>query len=391
MAKIKISGWNYVPVGQIDTAQAVEDWHELGLNYPMSFYFNPKQHDKNEFIKCLDECHKKGMKVFIDDYRTDFRTLEKVGEEEYRKGVRQAVEDFGSHPATYGFHIGDEPDVHTEEIAIKAIQVCNEYAPNLTHFINLLPYWADDPDGFYEATGARTADEYGERVSNFIRRSGIKLISYDCYAQCCYFDKEFFQGVYFENLRIFQKAAKENGVELYTSLLSVGHWSLRVPTEDDIRWQISTAIASGCVGLVWFFIYERGLDGSFRNPPIDLFWKKTAVYEYLSRQDNTFLTYYADRFSEYNFVWAKHFGTTYGGYEEFEVDENIKEIDFSINPSPLLISKFKNAEGKTMLVVVNLNRTEPTCPKIQFGERFNNRKFNRWFAPGQMRVFMSDK
>ncbi len=391
MAKIKISGWNYVPVGQIDTVQAVADWQELGLNYPMSFAYDAAKHDKNKLIHCLDECHKRGMKVFIDDRRTDFRTLERVGEEEFRRGVKQAVEDFGAHPATYGFHIGDEPDVKTEEIAIRAIQICNEYAPNLTHFINLLPYWADDPESFFASTGTKTADEYGERVSEFIRRSGIKLISYDCYAQCCYFEKEFFQGVYFENLRIFQKAARENGVELYTSLLSVGHWSLRVPTEDDIRWQISTAIASGCVGLVWFFIYERWLDGSFRNPPIDLFWKKTAVYEYLSRQNNTFLTYWGSIFEKCEFVWAKHFGKTYGGYEEFTPDENVREIDFSVNPSPLLISKFENVDGRTLLVVVNLNRTEPVCPKIQFGERFNNRQFNRWFAPGQMRLFMSDK
>ncbi len=391
MAKIKITGWNYVPVGKIDTKQAVADWEDLGLNYPMSFYYNAEKHDKNELLKCLDECHERGMKVIVDDSRTDFRTLLKIGEEAYKKGVKEAVEDFGCHPATYGFHVGDEPDATTMEQAIRAVQICNEYAPDLTHFINLLPYWADDPEGFERSTGAKTADEYGAVVADFIRRSGIKMISYDCYAQCCYFDKEFFQGVYFENLRVFQKAAKETGVELYTCLLSVGHWSLRVPDEDDIRWQLSTAIASGCVGLSWFFIYERGLDGSFRNPPINLLWKKTATYEYLSTQNRTFLENYAKVFEPYEFVWSKHFGQTFGGFEEFQADENITSIGFSINPSPLQISKFENEDGKIMLVVVNLNRTEPTAPLIQFGERFNNRKFNRWFAPGQMRIFFSDK
>ncbi len=392
MARIKISGWNYVPAGQIDTTQAVDDWQDLGLNYPMSFHFDAKKHDKAEFLKGLDECHKRGMRVIVDDRRTDYLTLVKSGEEEYRSGVREAVADFGGHPAVFGFHIGDEPQKKDLETAIKAVQICNEYAPSLSHFINLLPYWDNIDDGFYNATGARTSEEYCEVVSDFIKRSGVKLISYDCYAQCAYFDKEHYQGKYFENLRIFQKVAKENNVELFTCLLSVGHMSLRVPTEDDIRWQLSTAIASGCVGLSWFFIYERGLDGSFRNPPINLFWKKTATYEYLATQNRTFLEYYAKVFEPFEFVWSKHYGKSFGGYESFVPDENIISINYTINPSPLQISKFEGADGRTMMVVVNLNRTEPVCLDIQLGEKFNNRRHkNRWYAPGQMRIFISEK
>ena len=386
MAEIKISGWNYVPTGKLAPEESAADWKKLGLNYPMSFRFDVNKHKKEDMLKSLNAGHERGLKVFLDDKRTDFRTFLNVGEEEYREGVKQAVSDFGSHPAVYGFHVGDEPSRGAEtEAAIKAIQICNEYAPDKTQFINLLPYWEFN-DSFCKSMGVSTPEEYSAIVSDFIKRSGIKMISYDCYTQCCYFEREKYQHVYFKNLRLFEKAARENNVEPYTCLLSVGHMSLYVPNEDDIRWQLSTAIASGFVGLSWFFIYERGLDGSFRNAPFDLFYEKTSTFEALSRQNRTFLEYYYERFKPYHFVEAKHFYQCYGGYEEFKLNEDIKSIEFIVNPSPLLISKFEDEEGSPMWVIVNMNRTESTNVCMQLGERFGNRKYKCWWAPGQMRV-----
>lgn len=381
MAKIKMSSWTYAPVGAIDAERAAKDLKDLGLNCPMSLTYTQGKSDKAEFIRFLDACHEKGMSVFIADDRADFRTLKKIGEEAYRKEVAEMVKDFGSHPATYGFHVGDEPNLEEMEgVASLAVQICNEYAPHVTNFINLLPYCEDFVG----------ADEYGARVSDFIKRSGIKVICYDCYAQCCYFDKEHYRDIYFENLRIFGKAAKENGIELFTSLLSVGHFSLRCPNEDDFRWQISTAIASGVTGIVWFFIYERGLDLSFRVPPVDLFWERTQTFEFLSRQNRTFMQYYAKEFEEDEFLWTKHFGVAYGGFDKFQFDEDIQYLEVAINKSPMQITKLKRPDGRIVYIFVNLNQEEPIFFKMRCGERFKpNTSPYYWLAPGEMMKFVA--
>lgn len=392
MAEYKMSFWNYVPIGKLNALQAVNDWEKLGMNYPTSFRYDPSQHSKKEFLKFLDMCQEKGMKVIVDDVRTDFRTYLKKGyvysKEEYRSGIQNAINDFGAHPAVFGFSIGDEP-WNCWDIAIDGMKTLNEFAPHLTHYVNLLPYWKNEGDenndGLFTATGCRTVDEYKEAVIRYIKESGAKMICYDCYAQCSYFQKEKYIDRYFTNLKLFSEAAQECGVELWTCLLSVAHMSLREPTEDDIRYQISTAVASGALGLVWFFMYERGWDYSFRNAPFDLFYEKTRTYEYLSRQTRTFMQVFAPKLKGYKFVWAKHYKTCYGGFEEFKFDDEITNIEYVENEEPLIITKFENENGEPLFAVTNNSNCNPTYVKITFGAgKFAGKTKGVWYAPGQM-------
>lgn len=391
MSEIKMSFWNYVPTGTIENRGAVNDWQELGMTHPMSFFYSEKRgHSKEVLLEMLDLCQEKGMKVIVDDERTDFRTLKKYGYDAYREGVKNAVNDFGKHPAVYGFHVGDEPDEAsgTWDAAILAYKTCNELAPDLKHHINLLPFWGEDDESFYKSLKVHTADEYGAKVKDFILQCGAKIISYDYYGQCCYFDAEKYKDICFTNLRIFEKAVRGTGAELFNCPLCVGHWSLRVPNEDDIRWQIYTSIASGVVGLSWFFVYERFLDGSFRNSPIDLFWHKTETYGRLARQCNIIKKYYSF-LKDYEFMWAKHANKAYGGYELFTEDEDLAAIETCVNECPLIVSKFKGNDGSILIAVTNNSQTLPTSIKLHFRNRLGMYKDapRIWIEPGRMRVF----
>ena len=392
MEKYKMSFWNYVPLGTLDMNEAIDDWLKLGMNLPMSFKYDQNKHEKKDFLAFLDLCYEKGIKVIVDDRRTDFRTYLKKGyvysKEEYRVGIKSAIDDFGTHPAVYGFSIGDEP-WNCWDIAIDGMKICNEFAPDLTHYINLLPYWEndDDPnnDGFFVATGCRTVEDYKNAVIKYIKESGAKVISYDCYAQCSYFKKEKYIDRYFINLKLFGDVARECGVELWTTLMSVAHMSLREPTEDDIRYQISTAVASGALGLAWFFMYERGWDYSFRAAPFDLFYEKTKTYEYLSRQTRTFMKVFAPKLKDYKFVWAKHYKTCYGGFEEFKFNEEITNIEYLENAEPLIITKFENDKGEPLFAVTNNSNSKPTYVRITFGKgKLAGMTKGVWYAPGQM-------
>lgn len=389
MSKYSIGFWNYVKSGVLDEKQAVSDWVELGMNLAMSFEFDVQEHDKASMYTVLDECHKKGLKVIICDKRTGFREHRVLGEEKYRESVRQAVKDFGSHPATFGFHVGDEPLKDDWAHAIRAFVINKEEAKNLTPFINLFPYCLDK--SFKDLMGVKNK-EYGAKVKDFIKQTGAELISYDFYGQCGTFERQKWINVYFKNIKIFSEACAETGTTLFTCPLSVGHWSYRVPTENDLRWQLSTMLAHGIEGFMWFFVYERSLDGSYRTSPIDLFNHRTEMFDRLARQNNTYLNYHFKILENYKFDKVEHYRKAYGGFPKFKGEGTLKKINTVINAEPMSVSYFYNEKGEECIAVVNMSQDKPTCVKFTFlGEFEKYGKSNYWFAPGQMMIFTKEK
>lgn len=390
----KIGFWNYFKFGRLDSARAVKDWKELGITLPMTFRYNPETDTPEQMLSLLDECEKAGMKAIISDLRTLYWTYRKVGEAAYIEGVKEAIKDFGSHPATFGFHIGDEPDPEGMESAIPSCQIVAKLAPHLTPFINLFPFWEDENYGQDRLLGATTAKDYKARLDNFVKRSGVKILAYDCYAQCSYFQKERYRSVYFKNLKIFGEVAKENGIELWTSLLSIGHFSMRVPTADDIRWQISTAVAHGATGIQWFEIYKSSYESSWRGSPIDEFLNRTETFGRLARENRIFNDYIFPYLEGYKFDKVEHHNLSIdegGGIATFEGLDELKFISYVINPTPASVTRFVNAEGKVAFGIVNLSTTEPTKIRVRFeGELSKHNNSSRWLAPGQIAVYMED-
>lgn len=392
----KIGFWNYVPVGTIDTKKAVSDWEELGMSLPMSFSYDASTHKKEDMLSMLDECHKKGMQVIVCDKRTNFRTLLKTQDRAaFEQGIKDAATDFGNHPAVFGFEVGDEPDKNSWEVALDTYKMVKAAAPHLTPFINMYPLWAGE-QSFYDTMGVHTTD-YGKKNADFMRRAGANLISYDCYSQCSFFEKdckdyEKQEGIdlYFQNLNLFRTAAEENDGVFFNSILSVGHWAYREPTENDLRWQLSTSIAHGAQGVMWFFLYERRLDGSFRRPPIDLFWKRTPLFDELARQNRICNEYYLKGLDGYNFDKVWHYLWCYGNTPRFTGNEELTGIFHRVNPVPTAISRFVNSEGKTAYVIVNLSQTEPTKINPTFTGAKAKHNLSLWFAPGQMMVFTDE-
>jgi len=383
--KYKIGFWNYVKFGVIDIISAVKDWEELGINLAMSFEYDGDKNSKEDMILLLDECYNRNIKVIVCDKRTCFLNYIDNGAKAYQKDVEKAVAEFGNHPAVYGFHIGDEPNKNQWDSAIESYIICRDAASHLIPFMNLLPYFLD---GFEETVGVER-DRYFEKLEEFMVRTKAKVLSYDCYCQCAFFDREKWLEVYFRNLEIFSSVAKKFGAELFTSLLSVGHWSYRVPTEDDLRWQISTAISHGVDGIMWFFIYERDLDGSYRNSPIDLFWKRTDMFDKLSRQNNTFNKYFAPLLEGYDFDRVEHYYTPYANFPDFKGKGVLKSIKTVINYTTFAVAYFKKGE-KEAVVLVNMSQTEPSCICPEFVGKFSKYNVNRWFAPGMMTVYTEE-
>ena len=110
LSRFPIGFWSYTNFNQIGP-EAVKDYVDCGMTLVQTPCFRPEENDVKDMITFLDACHESGLKAIVCDNRCYFWFIESLGGEKgFRSSVKQAVEDFGDHPAVFGFHVGDEPN-----------------------------------------------------------------------------------------------------------------------------------------------------------------------------------------------------------------------------------------------------------------------------------------
>ena len=406
MQKFPIGFWNYTTVEQT-YPEAVEDWEKLGMTLTFSPQYDPVRHSRQALLDLLDACRSRDIGVIVNDSRTRWGNAasDPAG---YRERFLQACGDFGKHPAVVGFHLGDEP-YHPQDFAncAAAHRICLEAAPELLPHINFLPYWPGQEKTVLKAASFR------DWAAGMVKSAGLKVLCYDCYTQLN--PEEEGTDNYFRNLRIFDQAAVASGISPWTTLLSVGHFRYRVPTEDDFRWQLNSAVASGMKGVLWFYVYMVNIS-NYRLAPIDEFGERTENFFRLSRVNRHFLHQFGDFFLLAKHTGAWHIGKAYGGYRLFRpgVDSDTVLDVTSEEGLPGIVSFFEK-DGERYLAVVNNSPFESGrftvhLPKrVQIFERlswsraFESVKEHRhdavywenegeigggdWFAPGQMQLY----
>ena len=362
MERFPIGFWNYT-TGQLSAAD-VKDWVDLGMTMANTPEIKENT-DKDVIRGILDACAENDIKAIVCDSRTHW-TGASDHPAEYEARFRAAYEDFGKHPAVFGFYIGDEPfddKAFADSTAAHRIQL--ETAPELTPFINYLPYW------YGQEKTLLKAPSYGDWVKRTVDECNLKILSYDRYTQLNPGE----EGVhdYFMNLRLVREAADLAGVTPWTTLLSVGHFKYRCPNENDLRWQLSTAVVSGMEGIMWFFIYERECRVNYRIPPIDAFGERTETFNWLARTNKYFLHQYGDFFLRAKRTKTVHVGKAYGGYELFEpgkTDDIVLDITTSDNVPAIL--SFYELDGKKWVAVVNNSPSEDSEMLLRFSKNVKN-------------------
>lgn len=368
MEKFPIGFWNYAPAGML-RAKDVKDWADLGMTMANSPEFWKGCDKKAEMTELLDACQEYGIKMILCDSRARWNGASD-DPEGYEAQFREAYEDFGRHPSTFGFHVGDEP---TNDKAFAdccaAHRIQEKVAPNLTPHLNFLPYWEGQEQSLLKAP---TFIDWAKRM---VTDADLKILCYDCYAQMN--PEEDGTHMYFRNLRKFIEAADATGITPWTTLLSVGHFRYRCPNEDDLRWQLNTAVASGMKGIMWFFIYERDPKSNYRNPPIDEFGERTETFGWMSRVNRHFLHQFGDFFLNAEHKKTVHLGKSYGEYEMFEpgvTDPDILDVT-SVHSLPAVLGFFEK-DGKKYLAVVNNSVKESGQFRIHVPKKV--KKFQRW-------------
>jgi len=385
--------WNMTSMAQ-STPAAVTDWVEAGMTLAMSPEYDPARDSREAMCALLDTAAARGIRVIVCDRRTYWPSLTRAGSDDaYRRGVAEAVGDFGHHPAVFGFHVGDEPGVAEFADACRAYRIQKEMAPHLSPFLNLLPWY----QGVEPRVGFANWAQY---LDAFVAQAQPDLLCYDCYAQMDPSQRGW--EMYFTNLREFRDASRRHGIPFWTTLLSVGHFHYRCPQEDDFRWQVNTALAHGAQGLLWFFFYMREPEYNYRVAPIDEHGERTETYHWLSRVCRTFLHMHAPLMAQLTVQRVSHVGQSWGGFSGLEGSPLVKA---AVAEQPLIVAEFTDAAGRPYVAVVNNSQTASTpiwlslaseqCFHIRWNQVETPVHFNTqpgapadyWLAPGQMELY----
>jgi hypothetical protein len=358
-----ISFWSYTNLKEhgryMDEAE-VQEWAEAGFTVPQSPRHDPDDPEQRQhMIRLLDWAQKYGLKLIVCDPRGYARQA--PGSEglapDYAAGVRSAAEDFGAHPALFGFHVGDEPGAEMKEPFFEAYRIQKEIAPHLHPFANLLPFYP----GAAKRAGAESWPAY---LDEYVRESNADLISYDCYTQMNPGTSG--QQRYYENLQHYRSAAIRNGVPFWNTVLSVGHFRYRSPNLDDIRWQFNTTLAYGAHGISWFFYYMRMPHENYRRSPVDEHWNRTQTYEDLRVVQKSFHRHYGDLFARLASTRVTFHPEAFGEGEVFSPNGIVSRILPDREAHPILIGEFTDLIGRRYVMVVNNSVTDSVNVGVTF-------------------------
>jgi len=292
--------------------------------------------------------------------------------------------------------------------AFKTSKIHREEAPHLSCFMNLGPAG----HGSAEWVGYDTYEHY---LNDFCELGDPEFLCFDVYWQML--PEEDGTHDYFTCMKSFRDAAKNHKIPMWSTLCSVGHYRYRCPTEDDLRWQASTAIANGCTGLAWFFLYMRDMHDNYRVPPIDEYWERTETFEWLSRVNRSYANWQGAAAANLTLQETYHVGKTYRGVEPMGGTKLVKWAQSK--DVPLIISEFKDNKGVDHVAIVNNARDDSTEAMICFRGRpeikriawgggedgvkvkgsakrtdadyCEDAKVECWLAPGQMELYRLPK
>ena len=395
--RIQLTFWNYNNFFDYEP-KMLRDWVNLGMTSPMTPRFSMKNDSHELFRKMLDEAETLGItmvlnidELFLDNYRT-------LGEDGYRRQCAAIYDEFCHHPAVSGVYVGEEPNTDTEPSYFGGVRILRELSRDIEVFINL---------GSTERTermllkGERDLSDW---CCDFTEKTGTDVIGYGTYTQLLPNGVGIYE--HFENLRRVVAAGKRAGADIWASLLSSAHCEYRIATENDYRWQLTTAVACGCRAVAWFRIYDKLIAGDYYGAPIDEFGELTNHSYDLARTQKNFNAHYAEIFARLHHQETYGIGVAYGGYLYFL--QGLNDLVDGATGRQGLISFFTDDDGGEYAVIVNTLQNDGCAFSLSFSDKvervekllFNGKSsetvFSRdgrsgsiqtpesWLSPGQL-------
>ena len=298
--------------------------------------------------KTLDACRAAGLKAIVNDPRATSLDWKNFDEAAAWTNLANLVAEIGNHPAVFGYYLRDEPSADMFYGLGRASALLREFAPSKWPYINLFPNYAS-----HEQLGTSS---YTNHLDQYVEICRPPIISYDHYALMN--DGSLRDG-YWLNLEQIRALALRHDLPFWNIVLSTAHYSYRVPTDADFRFQIYSTLAYGGKGINYFVYFA-----STWNPQtsaLDSNGKRTAVWyrmQTVNRQVHTLApTLLALRSDA-----VYHFGQPPTGCQ----GPPATALVTSVNNTNFVVGDFTHRNGTRYAMIVNKDLTYSHVCNPQF-------------------------
>ncbi len=294
----------------------------------------------------LDAVEAAGLKCFVTDASIQIRGGETLTDEEVSDRVKKLVEKTARHPATFGYHLIDEPATALVPNVVRWAKAFEAAAPEQVAYTNFLPI-AGSADGAGKVEG-----EYEKYLRSYLDPAQPRAFSFDHYS---FFDDGGIRPTYFDCLEVARQASIESNVPLWHVALANAHFHYAEPRPAIFRFQIFTSLAYGVRGMGWFTYTARDR-GNYRDTAIDAFGQRTATWEML-RDANFQLQRLAPHVVKLKSVNVFHHPDVPSGCRGIDQSKFVASIK---GAGPFCVGEFEDADGKPAILIVNRNLTRST-------------------------------
>jgi len=220
-----------------------------------------------------------------------------------------------------------------------------ELAPHLTPFLSCAGY---TPDGA-EWMGLRSYRRY---IDELVAVANPPMLFHGSYWML---DPTTPKAVEYHFLthKMFTDAMVRHKLPVWLTLCCTGHYTLRCPTQEDFALQIGISTALGHKGLAWFNVYSYQQEENYRWPPINEFGERTHTFEWMSYELRKLHHTHGPTLMKLHFQQAYHVDNErVGGYPNTIDSELVKKVEARTMKFPLMVSEFKDAQGRDYVAVL---------------------------------------
>jgi hypothetical protein len=315
--------WDILPAKQA----AFEEARQCGFN--LAGFVQPEN---------LDLVAAAGMKCFVSDPSIEIRGKQST-DEEIAQRVKALAERTAHHPATFGYHVIDEPPADLVPAVVQWTKALQAAAPDALVYVNLLP-------------GAGKPDAWEKYLHSYVDAAAPKAFSYDFYSL---FDDGAVRDVYFSGLEIARKVSIDTKTPFWHVALANSHFRYADPTAATFRFQVFTSLAYGVRGVGWFTYTGRDR-GNYRNTAIDLSGRRTPTYDLL-RDANLQMHRLAPIMTKLKSVNVFHHPQIPQGCKSLETSKFLADVK---GAGPFCVGEFEDEQGRPAVLVVNRDMAHST-------------------------------
>jgi hypothetical protein len=294
--------------------------------------------------EALPKCRKAGIKAMVNDPRInnyDWATLDAATA---RKKALPAIEAVRKNPAVYGYFLCDEPGASSFPGLAIMTSLVRDTAPEKPAYMNLFPNYA--------GPGQLGADTYAQYLDEFASTVRPAWMCYDHYALM---DDGSLRPSYWANLEEMRATARKYNLPFWNIILAIAHFHYRIPTADDLRFEVYSSLACGARGIVYYSYFNYPI-GNYRGAAIDQFGHRTPTWDNIQNV-NLQIQKLAPTLLKLTSDSVYHFGTVPQGCQGPDTNSLVAAMNGDFG-----VGDFTHVDGTRYVMIVNEDvRTSTPC------------------------------